>query len=167
MDKVEAHNIANQAFLPQHMGMQKTDAINKLISWVDLDVKNKQYEDEPLNEVVFLLVDSMAERKRIFEQSLKLKINTSLMIETRIGSDTGYVYSINPNNLHDIELWEANYYGDENTETSSCGATLSVGPTNDIVTGYAVWSLMLWLNNNKNIERNKLSIFTHGEVLTC
>src|SRR6056297_1732350 len=68
-DKVESHNLANQAFELSHVGEKKVNALAEIIQRATgLEVVT---HDEavtgmtPLGNVVFLLTDTMASRKEI------------------------------------------------------------------------------------------------------
>jgi hypothetical protein len=88
----------------------------------------------------------MEARKNIWDSSIKMKMSTKLMIETRMGADNGRIYSVNPTNIYDIRGWEDTLYSDDETEESACGATTSVGPTANIIAGMAVWQMIRWFN---------------------
>jgi hypothetical protein len=97
-----------------------------------------------LGEVVFLLVDSMAARKEIFD-GLSYNFTTEIIIETRMGVRSGYLYTIDPNDAIDVEFWHENWYPDaEVVQPSACGSKLSIGATSDIISGYAIWAFMDW-----------------------
>jgi hypothetical protein len=99
-----------------------------------------------LGDVVFLLTDTMASRKEIWNKCIKFKIDTKLMIETRMGVDEGRIYTINPLDPADVSGWESTLYDDKETPRSACGAVPTVGPTADIVSGLAVWQFMRWFS---------------------
>ena len=148
------------------IGKYKAEAIQEMCPWTELDVRTVAYEGQvPLHPIVFLLVDSMEIRKSIFESSIKMKPNVDLMIETRAGTNMGLVYTINPKLPSDIEFWDSRWYPDDNAEVSSCGAVLSVGPTGDILSGYAVWQMMAYFRNNSRIANRELLFCTEGDTL--
>src|SRR5579864_2540201 len=116
-DLVEEHNIANQVFGLSHVGMTKVEALANIIldsTGTSVVIHNAKVDGtQQLGEIVFLLVDSMASRKEIFDNGLKYKLRTKLMIETRMGSDSGKVYAINPNNPNHIKAWGAMWFPDD------------------------------------------------------
>lgn len=163
-DIVEEHNLANQVYVQSDIGKLKVEALHDLIlqsTGVSVTM-NKQMVEQPeqFGDVVFLLVDSMAARKQIWKQSLKLRINVKLMIETRMGPESGRVYAINPISPKDIKGWEGTLYSDEESTDSMCGASISVGPTAEVITGVAVWQFIRWFN----IEQNKDQIGVDAET---
>ncbi len=147
-DKIEEHNVANQAFGNDDIGKFKVEALAATIKrqcGIDITAHNAKYEGgEQLGNVVFLLTDSMASRKQIWESSIRLKPRTELMVETRMGADDGRVYAVNPMDPKHVKRWEATLYADSEAAVSACGAQTSVGPTAEIISGLAVWAMMQW-----------------------
>lgn len=147
-DTVEAHNVANQIFGLEHVGLPKAVAAQQIIhalTGTPVITHNEQVDgSQPLGDVVFLLTDTMASRKEIWERSLRYRFRTRVAIETRLGVEAGRIYTIDPNDPVHVREWESTLCDDEQAEDSVCGARLSVGPTADIVAGYAVWQFMRW-----------------------
>lgn len=147
-DRIEEHNLANQAFGLGELGVLKVDALAQL-AYRDSDVRIEPHAEkvdgsQTFGEIVFLLTDTMASRKEIWERGIKFRTHTSLLIETRMGADSGRVYAINPSRLGHIREWEKTLYSDEEAEVSACGASTSVGPTAEIIAGLAVWQMVRW-----------------------
>ncbi|MBI4533898.1 MAG: ThiF family adenylyltransferase, partial [Candidatus Melainabacteria bacterium] len=98
-DIVEAHNIANQVYGNADIGQLKVDALHDLVlAQTGLNIhKHAERVDgsQELGEIVFLLTDTMASRKEIWTKGIRYKMRTKLMIETRMGSDQGRVYTVN------------------------------------------------------------------------
>ena len=149
-DIVEEHNLANQAFGLDDVGSSKVEALAKLVH-KDSGVRviphaEKVDGSQTFGEVVFLLTDTMASRKEIWERGIKFKLSGKLLIETRMGADNGRVYAINPCKRNHILEWEKTLYSDEEAEVSACGASISVGPTAEIISGLAVWQMIRWFS---------------------
>jgi molybdopterin/thiamine biosynthesis adenylyltransferase len=147
-DTVEGHNLANQVFGLGDVGSLKVEALDRLIQR-DSGVRVKPHAEkvdgsQDLGEIVFLLTDTMASRKEIWERGLKLKLRSKLLIETRMGADNGRVYAFNPCKRSHILEWEKTLYSDGEAEVSACGASISVGPTAEIISGLAVWQMVRW-----------------------
>ena len=147
-DTVEEHNIPNQAFGLEDVGNLKVEALARLIER-DTGVRAYAHAEKangqgPFLDVVFLLTDTMASRKEIWEKDLKFRPDTRLLIETRMGADTGRVYAFNPSKLVHIREWEKTLCTDQEAEVSACGASVSVGPTAEIIAGLAVWQMIRW-----------------------
>jgi len=147
-DSVEEHNVANQVYDICNTGEYKVDAIWNIINNATCTSVCRHCErangSQQLGDVVFLLTDTMFSRKEIFEGALKFKLSTQLVIETRMGADNGRIYTFDPNRLSHVVAWENTLCGDEETEASSCGASISVGPTAEVISGMAVWQFMRW-----------------------
>lgn len=151
-DKVESHNIPNQVFFPRHIGENKAKAMQSMVeeiaptqaeSW---EFYGTYYSGQiPLMGIVFLLVDSMEERRILWENHIELKPAVKMMFETRINPFSGRLYSIRPSNITDVKLWERNCYDDRNADTSLCGTTSTLGPTASIVANIAVLQMIHWL----------------------
>ena len=75
---------------------------------------------------VFLLTDTMASRKEIFEKHLKFSFDTDLIIETRMGLRDGRVYAFDPSDFSQRDEWVNTLYSDEEAEVSRCGASASI-----------------------------------------
>jgi len=149
-DKVEEHNIANQAFGNGDIGKLKVEALAELVAQqigVGIVAHPERVDGtQVLGNVVFLLTDTMASRKEIWEKGLRFKLPVSLVIETRMGADSLRVYTVNPNDLGHIREWEKTLCSDDVAEVSACGASTSVGPTAETLSGLAVWQLIRWFS---------------------
>jgi len=151
-DTVEAHNIPNQAYANWHIGEPKVKALHGFVlnnTSTHIKVHNEKYENQRLSGIVFLMVDSMSERKRIWEQSIKMKSAVKLLIEPRMGLDVARVYNVNPTDIEQVEKYEACFYSDEEAEVSACGTSLTV-ITSAMVT--ASWCTRQLLNFHQNEE---------------
>lgn len=149
-DDVAEHNIANQMFGNEQIGMKKVDAIYDIIknqTGMEI-VKHDEKVDgtQSIGPFIFLLTDTMESRKEIWEKSIKFNMMNKLMIETRMGADNGRIYSVHTSNPSHWEAWEETLYSDEEAEVSACGASTSVGPTAEIISGLAVWEFIKYVN---------------------
>lgn len=147
-DVVEEHNVANQVYGIADTGKLKVEALASLIkdqTGLDVEAHDETVTGETqLGQIVFLLTDTMASRKEIWEGCIKLHPRVELMIETRMGASEGRVYSVCPMEPGEPDLWENSLCADEEASDSLCGARVSVGPTAELVSGYAVWALIRW-----------------------
>lgn len=147
-DVVEEHNVANQAFGLDHVGLPKVEALAGLVktaTGAGITVHAEKVDGtQPLGEIVFLLTDTMVSRSEIWRRALKFKPHVRLLVETRMGADSGRVYALNPSKPAHIKEYEATLYSDDDAETSACGASVSVGPTAEVLAGLAVWQLIRW-----------------------
>ena len=95
------------------------------------------------------MVDSMSERKRIWEKSIRMKPYIKHLIEPRMGLDVGRVYNVTPIDLNHIKEYEATYYSDDVAEVSACGASMTVITT---AMSIASWCVRQLINLNANVE---------------
>lgn len=112
--------------------------------------------------VVFILTDTMDSRRQIFDglisrcqratttslgndPTLRMKSTPLLIIETRMGSTHGSIFTVNPYDSSACKAWRETLIDDtdpDNIELSPCGTTLSVGTTASLIANYAVWQMM-------------------------
>lgn len=174
-DVVEDHNLPNQMFSLSHVGKPKVKACANVIKR-DTGTKAKEHNGkiEPgdcpaFGDVVFLQTDSMTTRKLIWEESIRLNFRTRLMIETRIGTYSGRVYAVDPQNPDHVRAYEQTLYTDEEALPSECGTKTTIGATGDIVTGFAIWQFLLWSQvelQQKNIPlENEIIFSVHSPCL--
>jgi len=152
-DVVENHNLANQIYEPEHIGIPKVEALQKMIRrkfGFDIVAKQQLVTDQR-NEVsanyIFLLTDSMASRLEIFEKCLRLSFKTDLVIETRMGLRDGRVYAFNPNDPTHVDEWKKTLYRDEDVPVASaCRASESIISTVTYLASMAVSRLVQHFN---------------------
>lgn len=107
-DIVESHNIANQAFGLADCGRPKVEALAAIIkaqTGLDVTAHNEKVTGRTtLGNIVFLLTDTMASRKEIWDGAIRFKPQIQIMIETRMGVDEGRVYNIRPTIPADVDF---------------------------------------------------------------
>lgn len=149
-DKVEAHNLANQAYTYNHVGMSKVQALKLLyhgktgmLPPATMHFKEERVVDQQLDGIVFLLTDTMSSRKEIMER----QDNNQLLrvFETRMASTHGNVFHFNPRSTDERNAWFATLINDDQAEVSACGSPISVGPTASIIANLVVWQFMNYL----------------------
>ena len=169
-DIVEDHNLANQIYTVHDINTPKVDGCRyfaeaKLGTVPDtMTFHNEKVTRSFINAgyvnagIVFILTDTMESRRKIFDalvrrtengsdmaESTQLSSAPMLIIETRMGSTHGAVYSVNPFDKLACEAWRSTLVDDtdpDTTELSPCGTTLSVGTTASLIANYAVWQMM-------------------------
>jgi hypothetical protein len=152
-DSVEPHNLANQMYGLGDIGRRKTEALSRRI-FKDTGTTVTQHGEwtpgAAVGEVVFALVDSMAVRSAIFD-SYRYNSVVRLIIDTRLGADSGFVLCYRPA-TSEAARYQATLYSDEDaiTEVSACGTAITVPPTADIVSGYAVWEFIRHVEGRSN-----------------
>jgi molybdopterin/thiamine biosynthesis adenylyltransferase len=153
-DIVEPHNIPNQIYFERnHIGMKKVEALKSIIKDAT-DTKiichdQKVTKDKiDLGSIIFLLTDTMSSRTEIFNSNLKNNPSISCVIETRMGSNSGRVYTFNPNIIYEYEQWQETLCGDDEAEVSACGGSISIASTASLIASIACWQMKKVLNRN-------------------
>jgi len=167
-DTVEEHNIANQAFELQDIGKSKVEAIKELVKIntnIEINTYNIRFTNQRLAGIIFLMVDSMEERKKIWENSIKMKFAVDLLIEPRMGLDVGRIYNVEPVNLTHIKKYEDTYYNDDVAEVSACGASKTVISTALGIVSWCVRQLINW-HNKEELDNEILIDFKYNNILT-
>lgn len=144
-DKVESHNISNQLFGLQDIGKYKAEAVADIIkrdTGTEVNVHVEEVKDQTMKGIVFLLTDTMKSRREIFENSIELNPNINAVIETRMGTDSCRIYTFDPVDANECKRWSETLCGDDVAEVSSCGTSISVGPTSSWIAGSAVWQFV-------------------------
>ena len=159
-DVVEGHNIANQIFGLPDIGRPKVEALGaRILADTGLQATlhaEKVDGSQPLGSVVFLLTDTMASRKEIWEGAIRYRQNVKVMIETRMGVTECRVYCVRPNVVESCAGWEKTLYSDEQAVESACGTKISVGPTAELISGQSVWSFIRWWQSQRKDSEVKL-----------
>lgn len=167
-DKVEEHNIPNQAYDIINIGSSKVHSLFGVIrtsTGIDINTFNGKYTNQRLTGIVFLMVDSMTERKRIWEEAIKFKPLVNLLIEPRMGINLGRIYNVIPTDLNHIKQYEKTYYNDDFAEVSACGNTMSVITT---AVSIAAWCGRQLINyhNNEDMDNEILIDFKFNNIIT-
>jgi len=179
-DVVEEHNIPNQLYFAEGNGSElltdvgwlKTDALQRLVrnaTGIEINIHNNRFTNQRLAGVVYLMVDSMAERWRIWNECIKLKSAVKLLIEPRMGINTGYIYNVNPMSTTHIKKYEESYYSDEEAEVSACGGSMSVISSALGVTSWCIRQLINWHNFdgiNEELDNEILIDFKYNNVVS-
>lgn len=155
-DRVEAHNIANQAYRIRDIGRFKVEALRDIIldkTNTDINIRPAKVESPMVfGNVVFLLTDTMSSRKQIWEQSLKNRFTTQLLIETRMDGGSYRVYTVCPTNPTHIRKYESTLVADEVTADSACGAQTTVGHIAASLAAEAVGQMIRWFACEQGAE---------------
>lgn len=159
-DKVEPHNVPNQIFGNNHVGMLKVEALKDIIheqTGTTITIHPERVDgSQRLGDVVFLLTDTMASRQEIWKAGLRYKPHVKFMVETRMGKNSGRVYALNPSKPLHVKGWEETLYSDDVAEVSACGTSITVGSTAEVVSGFAVWQLIRWHQIQEELKQGKV-----------
>jgi hypothetical protein len=161
-DKVEEHNLPNQAFRLKYnidkddfaltdIGQNKVNALSSVIySFTGVCIKTKNAKvdgSQRLAGIVFMLTDTMKSRKEIYEKAIKLNPGVKLLIETRMGLDGGSVYFVNPTDWKQLKKYEETFYSDEESAVSACGTSQSIVATANWIASMATWGVINYHND--------------------
>ncbi|MDB5194368.1 MAG: thiamine biosynthesis protein ThiF [Parcubacteria group bacterium] len=159
-DRIEPHNVPNQVFGNNHVGEFKVDALQNIIreqTGITVTAHNERVDgSQQLGVAVFLLTDTMASRQEIWKGALRYKTHVKLVVETRMGKNSGRVYAVNPSSPTHVRGWEETLYSDDMAEVSACGTSITVGSTAEVVSGLAVWQLIRWHQNQEELKLGKI-----------
>ena len=148
-DTVEEHNIANQLYSISDVGTKKVDALKEIVrlnTGIEIKVFDEKFVKQPLNGYVCVMVDSMASRKEIYLNSIKMKPSVDLAIEPRMGLDMMRLYNINPIDTDLFKGYEDTLYDDSTAEVSACGNSMSVITSSMLVASYVVRQIINHFN---------------------
>lgn len=169
-DIIEDHNLSNQIYMASDIGLPKvTGCENFVRNKLGVVPDNIVFHQEKVTPsyihqggvnggIVFILTDTMESRRKIFDGLVVRRNNGSdsasptqlestpmLIVETRMGSTHGAVFTVNPFDTAACDAWRNTLVDDADTdsiELSPCGTTLSVGTTAALIANYAVWQMM-------------------------
>lgn len=133
-DIIEGHNLPNQLFFKSDVDKKKVESCRDMVSAFSncsVDAVPEKFDgSRELSGIVISGVDSMASRQLIWDK-VKWNLNTPLYIDGRIGGEIIQVYTIRPSQIEDIELYERNFFPDEEAEELPCAerAIMYVGFT--------------------------------------
>ena len=131
-DKVEEHNLPNQFFTVNAVGKPKVEELAKICQLVSDDVtvegKNEKFVDQQLSGIVICGVDSMEQRKIIWDK-VKMNFNVRHFIDIRIGGEQIRAFSVPNVDIEAIEKYEATLYDDSKAAQPACTsrAVIDVG----------------------------------------
>ena len=100
-DRCENHNLATQWFRRSHvlLGQAKVEALAEMAAWIcDVEISTVQArfsgdEDRRLGPVVVLAVDSLDERRQIW-QRLKLREDVQMLLDVRMGAEVLEIHAL-------------------------------------------------------------------------
>lgn len=144
-DVIEEHNVPNQLYGIESVGVKKVVQLGIDIqaqTGTLINAKDGEFSNQRLNGYVFMMIDTMAGRKAIWEQAVKMKTAIKLYTEPRMGLDMGRIYNVEPTELAHIKQYETTFYSDEEAEVSACGTSQTVITTAMSVASYCARQLI-------------------------
>ena len=126
-DVVESHNLPNQIYSYDQIGMKKVDAFEKILKAfnpaISIEKHDCYFKSENhknlLDGPLILTVDTMSARKDIYE-AFKLNFRVDNIFETRLGFDYGELNIINNFDVEGMEQWYNTLLNDEDLEEGPC-----------------------------------------------
>jgi ThiF family len=138
-DRVEPHNIPNQAYRLADVGRLKVEALAELvrdIAGVALDLRAERVRSQRLQGVVVAAVDTMSARREIWLQGIRHRAAVPLYIDARMGAEVARVLTVRPADPDDIRRYEASLHSDEEAANLPCTAQAIV------YTGFSIAGLV-------------------------
>jgi len=147
-DTVEPHNLANQMFRQEHIGMAKVTALAQMLAEINPEIsgniklEHEGYKKQKLSGYVFLCVDSIELRKEI-AVSNKDNPYIKAMLDWRTRLTDAQHYAADWTDLKMVNdfinsMSFTHEEAMEETPVSACNVTLSVAPTVRIICSYGV-----------------------------
>lgn len=170
-DTVNEHNITNQVYTTYDVGMPKTAALERHLKSQNPEInviKRTKYTNQNLKGIVFLCVDSIETRNKIAKIN-EFNISIDLIIDGRIGLETGQVFTINWKIYDNV----ANYINltdfkdnEVDVPVSPCGTTLSVSPSVLMVVATMISNVINFSKNEKYDTMVNIHAFNHKMIAT-
>lgn len=153
-DEVEPHNIANQIFLQEHIGVKKTLALDIILTAINPDITlrlREKYENQPLSGYVFMCVDNVEVRQKIVEANW-YNPNVIAVFDFRTTLLEGQCYFADWTNMKQKESLRTSldFTHEEakaNTPVSACGFELSVSPVVKMCSIMGIVNFTNFINN--------------------
>lgn len=155
-DSVEPHNLANQVYDVEHIGMYKTDALQHVLKRFNPAVQIEKFstffeskEDSKLVQgPLVIATDSMKSRKDIL-QTFRLNIDVYGVFEARLGFDYGEVHIIDNMNSQSCREWKETLLNDSEVEEGPCNLRMCTTLV-QLVSSYLVHQIC-----NKFVQRDR------------
>ena len=157
-DVVEAHNIVNQMFTADQVGVPKTEALRDIIVSInpdaapDIKIVPEGWQGELLSGYVFLAVDSIEIRRDFVEKHMNNPY-TRAVFDVRTLLESAQHYAADWSNWDQKQklLKTMQFSHDEameETPVSACGITLGVATTVRLVSALAVNNFLNFVKGN-------------------
>lgn len=168
LDIVESHNLPNQIYDNNHIGMKKVDAFKEvllrfnphcIIETHDSFYTSDNFADS-LEGAIFVAVDSLEARKDIIK-GLKSNPMIDLILETKMGFTHAEMNFIDPLDIKYIDNYLSMLKNDDEVEESACNARIITTLTN-IVSSNLVHELCDFYkkyNSNQDTKSSFKTIF--------
>ena len=138
-DRVEPHNIPNQAYRVADVGRLKVEALAELVrdvAGVPLAIRAERVREQRLQGLVVSAVDTMAARREIWLRSVRHRAGVPLYLDARMGAEVARILTVRPADPDDIRRYEASLYDDLEAVVLPCSAQAIV------YTGFSIAALV-------------------------
>lgn len=157
-DTVEQHNIVNQMFTEEHVGMPKVEALKSIVTAInpeaapDIELHPDGWKGEILSGYVFLAVDSIEIRRDFVEKHMSNPY-VKAVFDIRTLLESAQHYAANWTNYAEKQkLLKTMQFSHEEamseTPVSACGITLGVATTVRLVSALAVNNFINFVKGN-------------------
>jgi len=122
-DLVEEKNRKNQIYRTKDIGTLKVNALHDIIlemTGVKIHPMAEKIDAQVLSGIVICGVDSMKERRKIWQNCIKMQPQISLYIDARVGGSTLKVFALDPTDLDAVDLYEQNLHTDSTNPEITC-----------------------------------------------
>ena len=136
LDIVETHNLPNQIYDSEHVGMKKVDAFEAVLKRFNSSVVIEKHpyffeasHSDLLEDYVFLAVDTLSARKEILP-CIKNNIDIEIAIETKMGFTHAELNILDPYNPEYIDKMISNMKDDSEVPDAPCNERIITTLTN-------------------------------------
>jgi len=147
-DKVEPHNIVNQMFTQEQVGMNKAEAVRDLVLNINpeasdsIEIKTEGWQGKLMSGYIFLCVDSIELRREIVEKHMDSPyVKAVFDVRTMLTGAQHYAADWNNFKLKKTLLDSMQFSHEEaaeETPVSACGVTLGIVTTVRLICALAV-----------------------------
>jgi len=138
-DRVEPHNIPNQAYRMGDVGRLKVEALADVVREVagaPLRIRVERVRSQRLQGVVVTAVDTMAARREIWERGIRYRAAVPIYLDARMGAEVARILTVRPADPDDVRRYEASLHPDEEALILPCTAQAIV------YTGFSIAALV-------------------------
>lgn len=157
-DKVESHNIVNQMFNENHVGMLKVNALRDILTDINPDLKDtleihaEGWKGKMLSGYIFLCVDNIELRKEIVEKHFDSPyIKAMFDFRTLLEEAQHYAADWSDRKMKQDFLNSMQFSHEEakdETPVSACGITLGVATTVRLISALGVNNYINFVKGN-------------------
>lgn len=158
-DVVERRNLPNQLYGPAVVGEQKVQALREMVhagTATAIRVRPERFAGGALSGMVFLCVDTMAARRRIWERSVRGRRGVRLLVDIRMAAEGGLVYAVRPTVRREIAGYERTLHTDADAEPNPC-TRRAIAPSVAVLAGVAAFTMLEYVSG-RGVAGGKLLV---------